>query len=84
MAPKILSLLLPVLSGMTNETLYLVLETINSVVSLDKSALTAESTNAICEHVYSEWLNNTTGELPLSLYIANTRPNLHCHHRGAR
>lgn len=62
-APKILSLLLPVLSGMTNETLYLVLETINSVVSLDKSSLTAESTNAICEHVYAEWLKNTTGEL---------------------
>lgn len=62
-APKILGLLLPVLSGMTNETLYLVMETIHSVVSLDKSSLTAQSTNAICEHVYSEWLKNTTGEL---------------------
>ncbi|BEJ11716.1 hypothetical protein CspHIS471_0201760 [Cutaneotrichosporon sp. HIS471] len=59
-APKVLSLLLPVLWGMTHETLYLVLETIHSVVSLDKSSLTAESTNAICEHVYNEWLKNTT------------------------
>ncbi|CAK9782992.1 ARM repeat-containing protein [Cutaneotrichosporon oleaginosum] len=59
-APKVLSLLLPVLWGMTNETLYLILETIHSVVSLDKAALNAESTNAICEHVYNEWLKNTT------------------------
>jgi hypothetical protein len=82
-APKVLSLLLPVLWGMTNETLYLVLETIHSVVSLDKSSLTAESTNAICEHVYNEWLKNTTGELTLA-GPADPRPHLHGHHRGAR
>lgn len=59
-AGKILSMLLPVLPETTAETLYLVMETVNSVVSLDKDSLTAESTQAICQHVYAEWFRNMT------------------------
>jgi len=60
-AGKVLSLLLPVLSETANETLYLVMETVHAVVSLDKAMLTRESTTLICEHVYAEWLKHSTG-----------------------
>lgn len=61
-AGKILSILLPILAETSNETLYLVMETVNSVVSLDKASLSPESTTAICEHVYGEWFKHSTGE----------------------
>lgn len=66
-ASKVLSLLLPVLSGMTNETLYLVMETIHSVVSVNRQSLTPESVVAICEHVYPQWLANTTDPILTSI-----------------
>ncbi|WOO82150.1 Importin-9 [Vanrija pseudolonga] len=59
-AGKILSMLLPILPETSAETLYLVMETVNSVVSLDKDSLTVETTQAICQHVYAEWFRNMT------------------------
>lgn len=68
-APKVLSLLLPVLSGMTNETLYLVMETVHAVVSVDKDALTPESVTSICEHVFVKWYENTTDPILTSIVV---------------
>jgi hypothetical protein len=77
-ANRVLTLLLPVLPAASHETLYLVMETVHAVVSLDKASLTRESTTAICEHVYAEWLKHSTGELKTrsSTY---TRPRSHCY-----
>jgi hypothetical protein len=59
-ASKVLSLLLPVLPEADHETLYLVMETINSVASLDKALLSGANTTHIAEYVYAEWLKHST------------------------
>lgn len=59
-AGKVLSLLVPILPETSSETLYLVMETVHSVVSLDKASLSAESTTAISEAIYSEFLKHST------------------------
>ncbi len=59
---SILSLLLPLLSQTSAETLYLLLETVRSVVGLDQELLTASSVGEVVEHIYSVWEANTSGE----------------------
>lgn len=63
-----MTLLLPLLQHTTNETLYLLLETIRAVIALDKELLTPDSTSEVAVQVYQIWLMYSTG-----------RPSLACH-----
>ncbi|KAK4689861.1 importin-9, partial [Tremellales sp. Uapishka_1] len=57
---KILTLLLPLLQQTTNETLYLLLETVRAVLALEKELLSPQSTGEVAERVYEVWLKFTT------------------------
>ena len=57
----IVSYLLPLLQLTTNETLYLLLETLRSVISLDRKVLTVESTPMLVLPVYDLWLKYSSG-----------------------
>lgn len=56
----ILYLLLPLLQQATNDTLYLVIETIRAVLALDKSVLNPESAEEVSERVFDIWLKYST------------------------
>ena len=57
-----MSLLLPLLQQTTNETLYLLLETVRAIINLDKELLTPQSTPQVAKQVYGIWLQYSTGE----------------------
>ena len=59
---KILTLLLPLLQEAEGETLYLLLETIRSVISLDQGLLNAQNVPHVVDQVFQVWLQNTRGE----------------------
>lgn len=59
---KVLSLLLPLLSQTTSETLYLLLETIRAILNLDKDLLTPESIPEVAEQTFNVWLRFTDGQ----------------------
>ena len=58
---KILTILLPLLPEADGETLYLILETIRAVLSLDKELLTPGSVVTLTDTVYQIWLKHTDG-----------------------
>ena len=57
----ILYLLLPLLQQATNDTLYLVIETIRAVLALDKSVLNPDSAEEVSERIFDIWLKYSTG-----------------------
>nr|XP_019009559.1 uncharacterized protein I206_06208 [Kwoniella pini CBS 10737]OCF48340.1 hypothetical protein I206_06208 [Kwoniella pini CBS 10737] len=56
---QILSLLLPLLPEISNETLYLVLETIRAVFALDTNLINGESVGEIAVRIYDVWVKYT-------------------------
>lgn len=59
-APRVLALLLPILPEVSNETLYLVMETVYAVLSLDKERLTTDVVRTVCGAVWEQWMKNLT------------------------
>ncbi|ADV21465.1 hypothetical protein I305_03520 [Cryptococcus gattii E566] len=53
---KVLSLLLPLLPQAERETLYLLLETIRAITSIDDSILNAQNTGPLVEQIFDVWL----------------------------
>ncbi|KIR36656.1 hypothetical protein I352_01614 [Cryptococcus deuterogattii MMRL2647] len=53
---KVLSLLLPLLPQAERETLYLLLETIRAITSIDDSILNAQNTGPVVEQIFDVWL----------------------------
>ncbi|WWC66093.1 uncharacterized protein I303_108715 [Kwoniella dejecticola CBS 10117] len=56
---QILSLLLPLLPEISNETLYLVLETIRAVFALDTDLINEETIGEIASRIYDVWVKYT-------------------------
>ncbi|OCF78060.1 hypothetical protein I204_02066 [Kwoniella mangroviensis CBS 8886] len=56
---QILSLLLPLLPEITNETLYLVLETIRAVFALDTNLINGDSVIELASRIYDVWVKFT-------------------------
>ena len=59
---KNLDLLLPLLQHTTGETLYLILETIQAILLLDKKLLTPEATREMAKRLYDTWLAYSNGK----------------------
>nr|XP_019043733.1 hypothetical protein I302_08314 [Kwoniella bestiolae CBS 10118]OCF22663.1 hypothetical protein I302_08314 [Kwoniella bestiolae CBS 10118] len=56
---QVLSLLLPLLPEITNETLYLVLETIRAVFALDTDLINGDSVVEVASRIYDVWVRYT-------------------------
>lgn len=59
-AERVLSLLLPILPEASNETLYLVMETVYAVLSLDKERLSPVVISTIADAVWGQWTQHLT------------------------
>lgn len=57
-----MSILLPNMKDLTDEMLYLVLETLRAILALDKDALNPDSVRALAQVVFDTWLQNSSGE----------------------
>jgi hypothetical protein len=64
---KILALLLPLIQHTTNETLYLLIETLRAVLALDKDVLTPESMPEMAVQIYVAWYAHSNGKQSDSL-----------------
>lgn len=88
---KVLSLLLPLLSQAERETLYLLLETIRAITSIDDSILSAQNTGAVVEQMFDVWLRCADGLCLFAHYFSERkwitneldfgRPCCHIDHR---
>ncbi|OWZ73050.1 hypothetical protein AYX14_01478 [Cryptococcus neoformans] len=68
---KVLSLLLPLLSQAERETLYLLLETIRAITSIDDSILSAQNTGAVVEQMFDVWLRCADDPVATSIIEEN-------------
>lgn len=67
---KLLSLLLPLLPQAERETLYLLLETIRAITSIDDSILNAQNTGPVVEQMFDVWLRCADGSCLLVHYFS--------------
>lgn len=61
-----MSILLPNMRDLSDEMLYLVLETLRAILALDKDALNPETVRVMAEMVSETWLQNSTGQSSFS------------------
>lgn len=73
---KVLSLLLPLLPQAERETLYLLLETIRAITSIDGSILNAQNTGPVVEQIFDVWLRCADGSCLLFIIFLNERGDL--------
>ena len=64
---RTLSLLLPLLSQASGETLYLVLETVRAVLGLDEALLTPENCAEVVEPLWSIWQANSSDPIATAI-----------------
>ena len=57
-----MSILLPNMRDLSDEMLYLVLETLRAILALDKDALNPDSVRVMAGMVFDTWLQNSTGK----------------------
>lgn len=60
---KVVSSLIPLMELATNESLYLILETIRAIIALDKELLNPESMRDFVVPIHLIWVNNSAGGL---------------------
>ncbi|EAL18781.1 hypothetical protein CNBI0420 [Cryptococcus deneoformans B-3501A] len=68
---KLLSLLLPLLPQAERETLYLLLETIRAITSIDDSILNAQNTRPVVEQMFDVWLRCADDPVTTSIIEEN-------------